>query len=195
MRERNYHRIARTGRRTVLKGGVGFGIALGMGSRVAWGQDDKASMRPQEGDVLVKLDDPSTTPLTPDHIPRGAAPTLAWSMDPIDRVVRNGSRLNRVILVRLDEERLSPETRPRAAGGVVAYTAVCTHTGCEVVDWLADEQCLSCPCHFSKFDPRDGAKVLDGPAPRPLPALPLKVTEVNLVVAKPFLTRVGFEPA
>lgn len=179
----------------MLKAGFGLAVALGVAPRAMWGQDDKASMRPQADDVLVGIADPSTTPLTPDQIPGGAAPTLAWAMEPADRVVRNGSRLNRVILVRLDEETLSPETRPRAADGVVAYTAICTHTGCEVIDWLGDDQCLSCPCHFSKFDPRDGAKVLDGPAPRPLPALPLKVVAGQLVVAKPFTTRVGFEPA
>jgi Rieske Fe-S protein len=36
--------------------------------------------------------------------------------------------------------------------------------------------------------------VLDGPAPRALPALPLKIADGMLVVAKPFTTRVGFEP-
>jgi Rieske Fe-S protein len=82
-----------------------------------------------------------------------------------------------------------------AADGVVAYTAICTHSGCEVVDWLADERLLYCSCHSSKFDPKDGARVVDGPAPRSLPALPLKVVDGRLVVAKPFTSRVGFESA
>jgi len=43
------------------------------------------------------------------------------------------------------------------------------------------------------FDPKDGARVVDGPAPRGLPALPLKVVEGKLVVAGPFTARVGFE--
>ena len=107
----------------------------------------------------------------------------------------SGSRLNRILLVRLDPEKLSPETRSRAAEGVVAYTAICTHTGCEVIDWLSDEQLLHCPCHYTKFDPKDGARVVDGPAPRPLPALPLQIVDGRLAVAKPFTTRVGFEPA
>jgi Rieske Fe-S protein len=152
-------------------------------------------MRPREGDLLVKADDASLTPLAPDDIPADARQVVAWAMDPTDRTVRSGSRLNRLLLVRIALDAASPETRARAADGVVAYTAICTHTGCDVVEWLADDRLLYCPCHFSKFDPRDGARVLDGPAPRPLPALPLTVKEGKLVVAGPFTARVGFEAA
>jgi Rieske Fe-S protein len=158
-------------------------------------QDDASSLRPKEGDLLVKVGDASMKPLAPDDIPAGAAQTMAWALAPNDRTVRSGSRLNRILLVRLDPEKLSPETRSRAADGVVAYTAICTHTGCEVIDWEADEQLLHCPCHYTKFDPKDGARVVDGPAPRPLPALPLQIVEGKLAVARPFTARVGFEPA
>ena len=120
---------------------------------------------------------------------------MAWSMDPTDRTVRSGSRFNRVMLVRFDPEKPSDETRSLSAGGVVAYTAICTHSGCEVADWLADEQLLYCSCHSSKFDPNDGARVVDGPAPRSLPALPLKTVQGRLTVAGPFTARVGFESA
>ena len=120
---------------------------------------------------------------------------MAWAMDPADKTVRSGSRLNRVLLVRFAPDQLSGETKPRAADGVVAYTAICTHSGCEVTEWVADEERLFCPCHDSSFDPRDAGKVVDGPAPRRLPALPLKVLEGKLVIAKPFIGRVGFERA
>jgi Rieske Fe-S protein len=80
-----------------------------------------------------------------------------------------------------------------AAEGVVAYTSICTHTGCDVDEWRQDEQQLECACHFSIFDPRDGGKVVDGPAPRVLPALPLKIVDGRLAVAGPFVTPVGFE--
>jgi nitrite reductase/ring-hydroxylating ferredoxin subunit len=83
--------------------------------------------------------------------------------------VRSGSRLNLVLLLRFDPGELSPETRLRAADGVVGYTAICTHTGCEVEEWLAEKQLLYCGCHASMFDPKDGARVVDGPAPRVLP--------------------------
>jgi rieske iron-sulfur protein len=39
----------------------------------------------------------------------------------------------------------------------------------------------------------DGAKVVGGPAPRRLPALPLKIDDGRLVVAKPFIGRPGFQ--
>ena len=185
----------RMARRAVLKGGLGLGIGLSLAPAVALGQDDPAALRPKEGDLLVKEGDAARQPLTPDDLAIGAAQTMAWAMDPVDRTVRSASRLNRVLLIRLDAGKLNPETQARAADGVVAYTAICTHTGCEVVEWLADEGVLHCPCHFSKFNPSDGARVVDGPAPRPLPALPLALVDGRLVVAKPFTSRVGFETA
>jgi rieske iron-sulfur protein len=182
-------------RRALLKGGLSLGIGLRLVPSVAFGQDDPAALRPKEGDLLVKDSDTARKPLTPDDLALGATQTMAWAMDPVDHTVRSGSRLNRVLLIRLDAAKLNPETQSRAANGVVAYTAICTHTGCEVVEWLADEGVLQCPCHFSKFNPGDGARVVDGPAPRPLPALPLALVDGHLVVAKPFTTRVGFETA
>ena len=110
-----------------------------------------------------------------------------------DGVVRSGSRLNRVVLVRLDPATLGERTRALAADGVVAYSAVCTHTGCEVGAFLVEEQTLYCDCHQSKFDPRDQGRVTDGPAPRNLPALPLRIVDGQLVVAGPFTARPGFE--
>jgi Rieske Fe-S protein len=64
-----------------------------------------------------------------------------------------------------------------------------------VTDWVAEEAHLFCPCHDSAFDPRDAGKVVDGPASRRLPALPLKIVDGKLMIAKPFIGRVGFERA
>lgn len=164
---------------------AGLGLALG--------QSDARSSRPRVGDLFVKAGDAANTPLTPRDIAGGAAQTLAWPMDPSDGTVRSGSRLNQVILLRLDPDTLSAETRARAADGVVAYTSICTHTGCDVDDWQAAERLLACQCHSSVFDPKDGAKVVDGPAPRPLPALPLKIVDGKLVVAQPFTAPIAFE--
>ena len=132
---------------------MGLGVGLGLARTLASSQADPASVRPQEGDVLVKIGDSRKTPLTPDDIPLGSTQTLAWAMDPMDHTVRSGSRLNSVLLLRLDRETLAPETQSRAADGVIAYTAICTHSGCEVEEWLPAEQLLVCPCHASRFDP------------------------------------------
>jgi Rieske Fe-S protein len=180
-------------RRALLKAGLTLGLGLRVTSPLG-AQQDQASARPKEGDLLVKLGDASKTPLIPADIPLGARQTMAWALDPVDKIVRSGSRLNQLLLLRLDPEKLTAETRSRAADGVVAYTAICTHNGCDIDDWLADGQQLSCACHSSAFDPKDGGKVVDGPAPRMLPALPLKVVDGKLVVASPFTARVGFEP-
>lgn len=170
-------------RRVLLLAGLGLALR----------QTDPASSRPTVGDLFVKPGDAARTPLSPGDIPLGAAQTLAWPMDASDGTVRSGSRLNQVILLRLDPDTLSPETRTRAADGVVAYTSICTHTGCDVDDWQPADRLLACQCHFSQFDPRDAAKVVDGPAPRPLPALPLKIVDGKLAVAQPFTAPIGFE--
>jgi Rieske Fe-S protein len=183
------------GRRDLLRAGLGAGIGLSLTPALAVGQDDPASARPRDGDLLVRSGDSAKTPLALDDVQPGAKPILAWAMDPQDGTVRSGSRLNQLLVVRLDAGTLTAETQSRAADGVVAYTAICTHEGCAVDDWLAPEQVLHCSCHGSKYDPRDGARVLEGEAPRPLPALPLKLAEGRLVVAGPFTARVGFQSA
>jgi Rieske Fe-S protein len=103
--------------------------------------------------------------------------------------------MNGVLLLRLDPQQLSDETRALAADGIVAYTTICTHSGCDIDDWLPTEQILYCSCHSSKFDPKSGARVVDGPAPRSLPALPLTIEDGRLLVSGPFTARVGFESA
>jgi Rieske Fe-S protein len=57
-------------------------------------------------------------------------------------------------------------------GDFVAYSAVCTHQGCTVAYKNGE---LACPCHGSVFDPANGGAVVNGPAQRPLPELPIKV--------------------
>ena len=132
---------------------------LALTSIGAAAQDDPAAMRPKEGDLIVKAGDAAKRPLTPADIPLGAMQTVAWAMDPADGTVRSGSRLNAVMLLRLDPATLAPETRERSADGVVAYTLICTHNGCDIDDWLAAVQQVSCSCHSSTFDPKDGARV------------------------------------
>jgi len=66
----------------------------------------------------------------------------------------------------------------------VAYSRVCTHAGCPVAEYLDEAQKLVCPCHQSEFDLLHGAKVIGGPASRPLPQLPLAVDAQGYLVAQ-----------
>jgi len=182
--------VRRIGRRAALE----LGVCLAFAPRLALAQTEPARERPKEGDLLVVVGSSTTPePLKPSELPLGEKQTMAWPMDPESKTVRSGSRLNKVLLLRLDPEGFDPETKAHAAEGVVAYSAVCTHTGCDVINWHPDSQLLECPCHYSTYDPKDGAKVISGPAPRRLPALPLRIADGQLVVAKPFTGRAGFQ--
>jgi rieske iron-sulfur protein len=148
---------------------------------------------PQPGDLLVEAGvDAGTTPLKPSDIgPQEVV--LAWAFDPQKRVPRDGSRLNMVLLMRFDPATLGDAETAQTADGVVGFSAICTHQQCPVSDWLRSSQVLQCPCHQSRYDPRQGAKVMGGPAQRPLPSLPLKLNNGMLDVAAPFTGRVGGE--
>jgi len=150
-------------------------------------------MPPQVDDVLVKLGDPALTPLTLSDIPGNAEFVSAWPMAAASKVVRSGSRLNQVLLVKLDPGRLGGAGPSDSVEGVLAYSALCPHAGCNVTTWIPEEGMLSCDCHSSEFDARARGKVIDGPATRPLPPLPLKRAGDVLVVARPFATTIRFD--
>ena len=68
-------------------------------------------------------------------------------------------------------------------GGIVAYSKLCTHVGCPVGLYQAQEALLLCPCHQSTFKVLEGAKPIFGPATRPLPQLPLDTDEQGYLIA------------
>ena len=181
--------LERATRRDVLTMASVVGVSLASDAIPALAEP--ASERPKENDLLVSIERDTTDALAPADIPIGGPPVLAWPMDPASNAVRKESRLNKILLVRLDPATLVGVTKERAAEGVVAYSAICPHAGCEVNVWVAEQQTLECSCHFSHYNPREGASVIDGPAPRALAALPLKIADGKLAVAKPFTGRVG----
>ena len=60
-------------------------------------------------------------------------------------------------------------------GTFVAYDLICTHAGCKVDRFDSQQQYLICPCHRATFDAAHGARVVSGPAPTPLPQVPLSI--------------------
>ena len=176
----------------MLKLGLG-GMCLGAISPVfVAGQDDPASMLPQTGDLLVKLDDPASKPLGPADIGAQGPPLLAWPMDPVSRIVRKANRLSEVLLIRLNPAAPGYH-QPNAADGVLGYSALCTHAGCDAIEWMPETGILACDCHSSEFDARAYGRVVGGPATRALPPLPLKIDRTVLVVATPFATAIRFD--
>jgi Rieske Fe-S protein len=181
-------------RRTVLKLALTAGLVLPRVGVVGAQDDDRRKARPQPNDRFVfARGDRKGQVITLADLASGGAPLTAFPMDPASRIVRDDSRLNQVLLIRLDASQLNPDTRARAADGVVAYSAICTHTGCDIWDWQPGASTIKCPCHFSEFDLKESARVMNGPAPRRLPALPLKVVEGAPAVAGGFIGRPGFE--
>ncbi len=67
--------------------------------------------------------------------------------------------------------------------GIIAYSKICTHVGCPVGLYEAQEHLLLCPCHQSTFDVLDGAEVIFGPAGRPLPQLPIGLDDEGYLIA------------
>jgi len=68
--------------------------------------------------------------------------------------------------------------------GIVAYSKICTHVGCPAALYEQTTHHILCPCHQSTFDAADGAKVIFGPAARPLPQLPIGVDDQGFLIAK-----------
>jgi rieske iron-sulfur protein len=180
-----------TRRQALLTAGIGIGVA--MAGQPACAQPDAARMRPQQGDLLLKADSTDLSPLTPMSLEPGGGQIFALPYDPVAKIVRNGSRLNRILLLRLDPAALNAATAARAVDGVVAYSAICPHTGCEVTSWHQDTQLLECPCHNSMYDPKAGARLVAGPSPRGLAALPLRIADGNLAVAQMFIGKLGIQ--
>jgi ubiquinol-cytochrome c reductase iron-sulfur subunit len=67
---------------------------------------------------------------------------------------------------------------------IVAYSKICTHVGCPAALYEQTTHYILCPCHQSTFVANQGAKVIFGPATRPLPQLPITVDSEGFLVAQ-----------
>ena len=184
-------------RRALILTALATGACIATKS-VAAADDDRPGSddRPQKADLLVRSEgEHAGDVIKLQDLKLGGPPLHAWPKDPKTSVIRSGSRLNEVLVVRLDPSELDEETRSRAADGVVAYSAICAHAGCPVTAWVkgaaGDKDVFKCVCHNSEYDPRQSAQVVFGPAPRRLAALPLATTDGSLTVAGPFVGKVG----
>jgi Rieske Fe-S protein len=174
-------------RRTIL--GLALVPLFALPARAA--EDGEAAKPPAPDDRFAFFAGPKKGQvIRAEDLALGGPQEQAYPMAP-DGTVRSESRLNLVILARFDPAALADETKARAADGIVAYSAVCTHQGCPVNKWSKERNAFVCSCHASVFDPRNGAEVLFGPAPRPLASLGLKLKDGVITVASTFSGHVG----
>lgn len=187
-------KVANSTRREILKlcGGIAFGISAGR-SLPAYSAE-VSDERPEAGDYLVLSDSESSgtpVPLSIDDLKAEGNPIVAVPFNQSTGVIKSGSRLNKVILIRLPIERISQDIVSKSADGVLAYSAVCTHQGCDITTYVPKDDIFFCFCHLSQFRPTTGGDVVAGPAPRRLPMLPLRLEKQKLVVAGKFSSRPG----
>src|SRR5579859_6032223 len=97
------------------------------------------------------------------------------------------------IIIKFAPGQLKPPTNMSwTVQNIVCYSKICTHVGCPVALYEQTTHHILCPCHQSTFDATRGAQVTFGPAPRPLPQLPLMVDpEGYLAAAGDFNEPVG----
>ena len=155
-------------------------------------------MKPQVGDVLAHaFGERAGSVIAVKDV--ASQPVPAFPRDPSSGVLRDGSLHNQLAVLRLPSERLTAKARRYAVQAppvsFLIYSAACTHTGCEVSGWNDDDARLICPCHGSEFDVADAARVVNGPAPKPLAMLKVELVDGAFHVAGGFSRRVGPEPA
>lgn len=183
-------------RRSVLKMAA-LGVAAGLaGARSPFAHasadnEEEQSARPRRGDFLV-FDKAvsSPKPIRIDDIVVGK-PMLAYPFELGSGIVSSASRFNKVLLLRFDKAELPDDVAANAAGGVLAFSAICTHQNCDVDIWMEGAGLLACFCHGSMFRPLDGGSVAAGPAPRALPVLPVTEKGDLIMVADSFSSAPG----
>jgi len=119
--------------------------------------------------------------------------TLPEVADPEHRSLNDIAK-DPVLLIRLRPEdfNLDAERLSWTHEGIIAFSKICSHMGCAVALYEQQTHHLLCPCHQSTFDVTRAAKVIFGPAARPLPQLAITVDEEGYLIAKqPFTEPVG----
>ncbi len=189
------------GRRGVLKGAVisalvlaplGFVVPLIGGVGGDWNVSKFRHTLWTKGKRLTH--DPSGKPIKASDITIGSAVHVIPEglKDSEDWIEEKAKAV--VLVIRLDPRDLTEATDRKdwSYQGIVAYSKICTHVGCPVALYEQQTHHLLCPCHQSTFDIADGAKVVFGPAKRPLPQLPITVdAEGYLVAQSDFLEPIG----
>jgi ubiquinol-cytochrome c reductase iron-sulfur subunit len=181
------------GRRGLLKGAVVSAVALAPLSIAVpligevggdWNVSKFRHTMWERGRKLTK--DPSGEPIKASDVTIGSVyPVIPVGLrEHHDWIEQKAKAV--VLMVRMDPAVLHEEDERKdwSYQGIVAYSKICTHVGCPVALYEQQTHHLLCPCHQSTFDMADGAKVVFGPASRPLPQLPITVDDEGYLVAQ-----------
>lgn len=117
-------------------------------------------------------------PLRPDDLALGSVRTVFP-----EGSIGSPDAVTLLVKVRPSELQLDGDRAGWAPDGCVGYSKICTHAGCPVGLYRAEDNALLCPCHQSTFDVLRGAVPTFGPAARPLPQLPMGVDDEGYLVA------------
>ncbi len=187
------------GRRSMIKRSLGLALGLVGLSPIILLRD----LGPLPEQRLLKttwdkgvriVTDPGNRPMKPEDLEVGAiAHVLPQIDDPEHRKLSDIAKDAAILIrVRPAELKLSEERMSWTHEGIIAFSKICSHMGCPVALYEQQTKHLLCPCHQSTFDVPTGAKVIFGPAARPLPQLAITVdSEGYLVAAAPFDEPVG----
>ena len=138
--------------------------------------------------------DPGDRPIRPEDLEVGAVAQTLPELAPGEERTLNNIGKDAVLLIRLrpEEFNLDAERLSWTHEGIIAFSKICSHMGCAVALYEQQTKHLLCPCHQSTFDVTRAAKVIFGPAARPLPQLAITVDANGYLVAKqPFTEPIG----
>jgi Rieske Fe-S protein len=168
-----------------------FTAAVGLGALAAAGTPSLAEAPadgPAPGDILVNSKGGAI--LKPSDIDgTSKVNVIAYAQDAAGNV-KKGNK-NKIVLVRIDADKVGGESEGRGVDGLMAYSAICTHAGCEVKAFDAAKGIMRCPCHGSEFDPANNGVVAQGPAKHRLASLVIAVEDDQIVVKEGFDAEVG----
>ena len=138
--------------------------------------------------------DPGDRPIKASDLEVGAVAQVLPELLPGQKRTLEDIGKDAVLLIRLrpSEFQLNEERLSWTHEGIIAFSKICSHMGCAVALYEQTTKHLLCPCHQSTFDVTRAAKVIFGPAARPLPQLAITVdAEGNLIAKQPFTEAVG----
>lgn len=187
------------GRRSVIKRSLGLALGLVGLSPILLLRD----LGPVPGKSLEEtswkkgtrlVSDPQNRPIKVSDLEVGAvAQVLPELPAGTERKLEDIAK-DAVLLIRLrpEEFNLDAERFSWTHDGIIAFSKICSHMGCAIALYEQQTKHLLCPCHQSTFDVTRAAKVIFGPAARPLPQLPITVdAEGYLIAQAPFKEPVG----